>query len=74
MIVVNRSYERDRNMSNTPKTDSETLVPSQPKAQWESPALHRVGHLGDVLKDTSKTGLSEHDPGITTYKPHGQDH
>jgi hypothetical protein len=62
-------------MSNTPKADSETpAVPSQPKAQWETPVLQRAGHLGDVLKDTSKTGLSEHDPGIVTYKPHGQDH
>jgi len=49
-------------------------VQAEEKAQWEAPVLRHVGHLGDVLLTTSKTGLSEHDPGIETYKPHGQDH
>jgi hypothetical protein len=44
------------------------------KTAWESPTVRRVGNLGEVLLGSGKQGLSEADPGQTTYKPQGQDH
>ena len=44
------------------------------KTAWESPTVRRVGNLGEVLLGAGKQGLSEADPGQTTYKPQGQDH
>jgi hypothetical protein len=61
-------------MPNKPETEpTPPAVPSDART-WETPTLRQVGHLGDVLQTTSKAGLSEHDPGIETYKPKGQDH
>jgi len=62
-------------MSNKP--EAEKAAPAaQPAetAKWESPELRRAGHLGDILQQIGKQGLSEHDPGVETYKPKGQDH
>ena len=54
---------------------TETLHTSTPeKTTWESPTVRRVGNLGEVLLGSGKQGLSEADPGQTTYKPTGQDH
>jgi hypothetical protein len=61
-------------MSN--KTVTERTAPvtgSDSKTPWESPALRHVGHLADVLLTANKSGLSEDDPGISSYKPHGLD-
>lgn len=59
----------ERELDKTPHA-----LPTDGKAQWESPTVRPVGSLGDVLLTTSKGGLSEHDPGIEAYKPSGQDH
>ena len=61
-------------MSNKLESKTPDTVSAEQKARWEAPSLRRAGHLGDILRDTSKAGLSEHDPGIVTYKPNGQDH
>ena len=62
-------------MSNKPETEpTAPVVHAEEKAQWESPALRRAGHLADILQQAGKQGLSEHDPGVETYKPKGQDH
>ena len=61
----------------TKKSEVETTAPAvqaDQKAQWQSPVLRRAGHLGDILQQQGKQGLSEHDPGVETYKPKGQDH
>ena len=58
------------------KKETESTAPltqSDEKAPWESPTLRPFGHVGDVLLTTNKGGLSEDDPGIYSYKPHGQD-
>jgi hypothetical protein len=47
-------------------------LPPTEKTAWESPTVRRVGNLGDVLLGAGKEGLSEADPGQTTYKPKGQ--
>jgi hypothetical protein len=61
------SHERD--FTKTPHA-----VPEKGKTVWEPPTVRRVGNLGDVLLGSGKQGLSEADPGQTTYKPQGQDH
>ena len=73
MIVGNFSnLRKDRTMSN--KTERTAPVrQSDAKTPWESPTLRRVGHLADVLLTSNKGGLSEDDPGISSYKPHGLD-
>lgn len=60
-------------MSKRPETESTHQAPTaDQKAQWESPLLRRAGGLGDILKQTGKNVLSEHDPGVEAYKPSGQ--
>jgi hypothetical protein len=73
-MIVPTEAEKGSMMSK--KTETETApstTPADQKAPWESPALRHAGHVGDILLQTAKGGLSEHDPGILTYKPHGQD-
>jgi hypothetical protein len=60
------SHERE--FTKTPQ-----VLPTE-KTAWESPTVRRVGNLGEVLLGSGKQGLSEADPGQTTYKPAGQDH
>ena len=59
------SHERE-------STESLHALPAE-KTAWESPTVRRVGNLGEVLLGSGKQGLSEADPGQTTYKPSGQD-
>ena len=44
-----------------------------PTAATTPTEMAAAAHVGDILLQTAKGGLSEHDPGILTYKPHGQD-
>ncbi len=60
------SHERE--LTKTPH-----VLPATEKTAWESPTVRRVGNLGEVLLGAGKQGLSESDPGQTTYKPQGQD-
>lgn len=60
------SHERE--LTKTPHA-----LPTTEKTAWESPTVRRVGNLGEVLLGAGKQGLSEADPGQTTYKPQGQD-
>lgn len=61
------SHERE-------STETLHVLPTTAKTAWESPTVRRVGNLGEVLLGSGKQGLSEADPGQTTYKPAGQDH